>query len=225
MHLEGLIEGVFLKRLNRFLAMVELDGVPTPCHVPNSGRLGELLVPGVPARVRPYREGLRTKARLIMVQNRGHWVAVDAHLTNAVAREAVERGVVPGLERVRNLRSEVVHGASRFDMAGTVGGAPCYIEVKCSTLVREGVAYFPDAPTERGSKHLRELITLARQGAVCYVLFLLQHPAATSFAPNAATDPVFADLVGQAIAAGVRVCAVRCVSSAEELTAVQAEIL
>ncbi len=223
MRLDGLREGVFLCRENRFLAMVELDGVPTPCHVPNSGRLRELLVPGVPARVRPLRPGLRTQARLVMVQHQGHWVAVDAQLTNAVAREAVEGGVIPTLADIKGLRSEVVHGDSRFDMAGVVEERPCYIEVKCSTLVREGIALFPDAPTERGGKHLQELTTLVREGAVCCVLFLLQHPAAHSFAPNRGTDPQFATLLGEAIAAGVQVWAVRCQSGPDHLVAVSAE--
>jgi sugar fermentation stimulation protein A len=220
--IQGLTDAVFIKRENRFVAKVILDGREVACHVPNSGRLAELLVEGAPLRVIPSRAGGRTCCGLVMVKNLGHWVVIDAQRANAVAQEAVVAGLVPGLEEVEGLKREVVCGLSRFDMACTAAGRLHYIEVKCSTLVNYGVGLFPDAPTERGWKHLRELTALTQEGIGCHVLFMMQHPAAQSFAPNRATDPMFASLLGEAIAAGVQVNALLCQTDMNEIKAVQA---
>ena len=206
----GLVDAVFLRRENRFAAKVLLNGQVLPCHVPNSGRLKELLVEGSPARVLPFKGGGRTACGLVMVKNMEHWVVIDAHRANTVAQEAVLAGVVPGLVGVSDLRREVVWGNSRFDMSCTVAGQLHYIEVKCSTLQQDGIGMFPDAPTERGHKHLRELISLSREGTACHVLFVLQHPASQSFRPHWETDPLFADLLGEAVASGVDVQALTC---------------
>jgi sugar fermentation stimulation protein A len=222
MRIEGLRDAVFLRRLNRFVAEVSLDGAQVACHVPNSGRLTELLVAGAPARVLPKAGEGRTACALVMVLNEGQWVVIDAHRANAVAREAVEVALVPGLERAECLRREVVCGASRFDMACTVGGVRQYVEVKCSTLQREGVGLFPDAPTERGRKHLRELAELARSGLGCHVLFVMQHPASRAFAPNRETDPAFAAALAEVVAAGVRVHALVCETTESSVLAVGA---
>lgn len=210
MKLEGLVDAVFLKRENRFAATVLMGGGAVACHVPNSGRLAELLTEGAPARVLSFSGLGRTVCGLVMVKNLGQWVIIDAHRANAVAAEAVEAGLVPGLERAENLRREVACGHSRFDMACTVGGKPTYIEVKCSTLHRDGVGIFPDAPTERGRRHLSELAELSRGGIGCHALFMLQHPASSSFSPNHETDPAFTDALSAAIASGVHVHALVC---------------
>lgn len=222
MRIEGLIDATFIKRENRFAATVELNGRRVYCHVPNSGRLGELLVAGAPARVTPVRPGGRTQCRLVMVWHEGAWVAVDAHLANKVAQEAVMDGVVPGLERVENLKREVFCGDSRFDMASTVGGRSCFIEVKCCTLCVGGIGLFPDAPTQRGVKHLRGLAALSQGGAICYVLFVLQNPAGRSIVPNRAADPAFAEALVAAQAAGVRVYALICETDRNSVRAVAA---
>lgn len=210
MIVKGLVDATFIKRQNRFAATVLVNGEVKLCHVPNSGRLTELLVEGAAARVTPFKGGGRTDCGLVMVQNLGHWVVIDAHRANAVAAEAITAGLVPSLDRAEGLRREVVCGNSRFDMACTVAGMLNYVEVKCSTLSREGVGIFPDAPTERGHKHLREMIRLRCEGFGCHVLFVMQHSASQSFAPNRATDPVFADLLGEAIQSGVQVHALVC---------------
>ncbi len=222
MLIDGLQDAVFLRRDNRFAARVLWNGREALCHVPNSGRLAELLMPGVAVRVRPAPEGRRTACSLLMVHNLGCWVVINAHLAEVVAWDAICEGLVPGLADVRALRREVAHGDSRFDMSCTVDGQTQYIEVKCATLQRNGVAMFPDAPTERGRKHLRGLAALAGQGVGCHVLFVLQHPAAQSFAPNTATDPEFARLLGEAIAAGVRVQGLICRVDEDHIEATEA---
>lgn len=222
MKIEGLIDAVFIQRENRFAATVLLCGRRVYCHVPNSGRLGELLTAGVPVRVKPARPGGRTECRLELVWHAGAWVAVDAHLANDVAHEAVLAGIVPGLGRIEKLKREVTKGASRFDMACAVDGRPCFIEVKCCTLCVGGVGLFPDAPTARGARHLRELGELSQGGALCYVLFVLQNPAAQSISPNHATDPEFAGALAQAHASGVRVYALTCKTGPSVVTAIRA---
>jgi sugar fermentation stimulation protein A len=210
LQIDNLQDAIFIKRQNRFAATVLKDGEIKACHVPNSGRLAELLVEGASIRVIPFKGDGRTACGLVMVKNLDHWVVIDAHRANTVAMEAVLAGLVPGLEHAEGLRREVVCGNSRFDMACMVDGKQCYIEVKCSTLCVDGEGRFPDAPTERGCKHLRELTALSGEGVVCHVLFVLQNPASLAFAPNRATDPLFADLLAEAIAAGVQVHALVC---------------
>ncbi len=210
MEIPNLTDAVFLRRENRFAAKVLLNGRIVACHVPNSGRLRELLVADAPVRVIPYRGGGKTACGLVMVKNLGHWVVIDAHRANAVAQEAILNGIVPGLESVEAIRREVTCGSSRFDLACMVNGVLQYVEVKCSTLQKDGVGMFPDAPTERGWKHLRELTELSLGGTCCHVLFVMQHPASQSFRPHWETDPVFARLLGDAIDAGVRVHALVC---------------
>lgn len=218
----ALEDAVFLRRNNRFAAQVLWRGREVTAHVPNSGRLAELLTPGAAVRVQPAPEGRRTVCSLVMAHNLDCWVVINAHYAEAVAYDAICAGLVPGLEDVRALRREVYQGDSRFDMYCTVDDVPQFIEVKCATLQREGVAMFPDAPTERGRKHLRGLAELAAGGVGCHVLFVLQHPLARSFAPNVATDPQFAVLLDAAIAAGVWVHGLVCEVGPDSIEAVSA---
>ncbi len=221
MVIPNLVDATFLRRENRFAAKVLLGGQIVACHVPNSGRLRELLVEGSPVRVIPFRGGGKTACGLVMVQNLDHWVVIDAHRANTVALEAIQSGLVPGLESPESIRREVKCGNSRFDLACTVDGLLQYVEVKCSTLQECGVGMFPDAPTERGWKHLRELTELSLSGTVCHVLFVMQHPAAQSFRTHWETDPVFARLLGEAIDGGVRVHALVCNVDENTVTAVR----
>ncbi|MDD3242096.1 MAG: DNA/RNA nuclease SfsA [Eubacteriales bacterium] len=210
MELKGLQSAVFLTRINRFAAWVVRDGQQEMAHVPNSGRLKELLVPGVRAFVRPRVGPGKTASRLIMVEHDGGWVMIDAQLTNDLAAQAVRAGMLDGLEAGLALRREVVRGDSRFDLKVTRGGEEHYIEVKCSTLVRQGIAYFPDAPTQRGVKHLTELTHMALAGGHAHVLFMVQNPAAGVLRPNDETDPAFGAALRAAKAAGVEIHALLC---------------
>ena len=207
----------FLARPNRFIAVVEVDGEPVTVHVKNTGRCKELLVDGAtvylaasenPARKTPY--------DLIAVDKRREdeslvTINMDSQAPNAIAAEWLPLSGLFHEDAV--IRREVTYGASRFDFcienADGQGGV-AYLEVKGCTLEREGIALFPDAPTERGVKHLRELAALAGQGVSAYVLFVIQMKGIHLFRPNDETHKAFGDALREASAAGVRILAVDC---------------
>lgn len=202
-------EGVFLSRPNRFVAMVELDGQAVRCHVKNTGRCRELLVPGARVWCQPSQgAGRKTAWSLITVEKQGRLVNLDSQVPNALAAQWVQAG---GLGAVPTaLRREFTLGDSRFDLQFILEGQPCLMEVKGVTLETNGLARFPDAPTERGRKHLRGLMAAAQDGWRTWVLFVVQMDGVTAFAPNWATDPAFAQTLVQAQEAGVQLLARTC---------------
>ena len=208
MKYEAMVPGRFLSRPNRFIAHVDIDGQETVCHVKNTGRCRELLVPGVTVWCRydpnPNR---KTKYDLIAVQKGRRLINMDSQAPNAAAKEWLLAG---GLGQIEELRSEVTHGDSRFDFAFRKDGRQCFLEVKGVTLENDGVCAFPDAPTERGAKHLRGLQKAAQEGCGAYVLFVIQMPDVKYLHPNDATDPAFGKALRDAAAAGVTVLAVDC---------------
>jgi sugar fermentation stimulation protein A len=198
---------VFLERLNRFAARVIWRQQEVVAHVPNSGRLKELLVPGAEIRVRPG-GGAKTCCRLMLARHQGRWALVDAHLTNDLLEFAVRGGrVIPSPS---DIRREVVWGESRLDLACEGNDGRHLMEAKCVTLVEGGAALFPDAPTQRGCRHLRELIRARQNGLLCHVLFFVQQEGAVCFRANGQTDPEFSRLLEEAAEAGVEVCAFAC---------------
>ena len=210
-----MVAGTFLARPNRFIAHIEIDGQMEICHVKNTGRCRELLPIG--ARVwcavsdNPAR---KTKYDLITVQKGSRLINMDSQASNIVAREWLLSG---GLGQIDNLKAEVTHGESRFDFSFTKDGKPCFLEVKGVTLETDGVCAFPDAPTERGAKHLRGLSSLAREGYGAYVLFVIQMSDVKYLHPNDATDPSFGVALRQAAADGVQVMAVDCAVTADSM--------
>ena len=203
-----MVPGKFLTRPNRFIAHVEIEGKQEVCHVKNTGRCRELLplgaqvwceVAGNPAR--------KTKFDLITVKKGHRLINMDSQAPNAAVKEWLSAG---GLGAVENLRPETVHGGSRFDFSFTLEGRPCLLEVKGVTLETDGVCAFPDAPTERGARHLRELAQAAREGYGAYVLFVIQMSDVQFLHPNDATDPEFGLALREAAAAGVQVMAMDC---------------
>ena len=205
-----LTEGLFLRRLNRFIAEVSLDGVTHTVHVKNTGRLGELLLPGarvwLEASDNPAR---KTRYDLVCVWNRGYPVNIDSQAPNPIFREWAERGL--WADGLAHLRGEVFRGDSRFDFAYTRNGLPGYVEVKGVTLFDDdGVAFFPDAPTDRGVKHLRGLIDAKRNGCEAGVCFILQRDGVTGMKPNDRTHPAFGQALREAAAAGVMIRALGC---------------
>ena len=187
-----------------------VDGLEEVCHVKNTGRCRELLIPGarvwLEASANPAR---KTRFDLVCVENRGYVVNMDSQAPNRVFAEWAQSGGF--LPDMKDLRSEVTFGASRFDFAYTAGGKPGYAEVKGVTLFDDaGTAYFPDAPTERGVKHLRELIAARAQGFDATVCFVLQREDVTALRPHDATHPAFGDALRDAHAAGVRLIAAVC---------------
>lgn len=200
-------EAVFLRRPNRFLAEVLLDGQKETVHVKNTGRLRELFLPGAKVLLsRGDTPGRKTAYDLISVRSGETLVNVDSQAPNKIAEECL-LSHCPGLTE---LKAEKTYASSRFDFYGVKDGAPFYLEVKGVTLVRNGTALFPDAPTERGLKHIRELCSLKRSGTNAGILFIIQRNDATAFSPNRETQPAFAEALREAEKAGVRICALSC---------------
>ncbi len=220
--------GTFLSRPNRFIAHIDLSGTEVVCHVPNTGRLKELLIPGVEVMLSHHPvESRKTCYELRMVKKEGHWVSIDSQLPNLLAQEAIVNAVVEELAGYSDIRREVVYQNSRFDLrllnpespvASGSESSVCFVEVKGVTLEREGWSYFPDAPTERGRKHIDELIHAVQNGYRAALLFVVQTESVKGFSPNAATDPAFAEKVKTAYEAGVEILAYRCVVSPQEVT-------
>lgn len=215
MRYENMVPGVFLERPNRFVARVEIEGNVETVHVKNTGRCRELLPPG--ARVwcqRAENPARKTAFDLISVQKGARIINMDAQAPNCAAMEWLRAG---GLGQLENLRAETVHGSSRFDFSFTRAGKPCFLEVKGVTLEENGVCAFPDAPTERGTKHLRELRKAAQEGWGAYVLFVIQMAEVRCLIPNAKTDPAFAEALRAAEQGGVTILAMDCTVTPEEM--------
>lgn len=211
-----MVAGRFLARPNRFIAHVEIDGKVEVCHVKNTGRCRELLPAGARVWCQAADDPKRkTKYDLITVQKGHRLINMDAQAPNAAAREWLLGG---GLGAVENLRAETVHEDSRFDFSFTLDGKPCFLEVKGVTLEADGVCAFPDAPTERGAKHLRGLTRAAQAGFGAYVLFVIQMAGVKYIHPNDTTDPNFGAALREAAASGVQVLAVECEVTVDTMT-------
>ena len=203
-----MVPGVFLKRPNRFIAHIELDGKEEICHVKNTGRCRELLPTGAKVWcLDAQSDSRKTRYDLIAVQKGELLINMDSQAPNKAVKSWLEKG---GLGEISNLKAESTFGASRFDFSFTKDGKPCFLEVKGVTLENEGICAFPDAPTERGAKHLRELTELSKEGYGAYVLFVIQFSPAKYLHPNDKTDPKFAQALRQAAENGVNVLAMDC---------------
>lgn len=211
----NMVPGTFLARPNRFISHVEIDGNTEIVHVKNTGRCRELLPAG--AKVwcqRSDNPTRKTKYDLITVRKGHRLINMDSQAPNAATREWLLGG---GLGEIKNLRAETVHGDSRFDFSFTRNGQQCFLEVKGVTLENDGVCAFPDAPTERGAKHLRGLTEAVREGYGAYVLFVIQMADVIYLHPNDATDPNFGKALREAAANGVEVIAMDCAVTEEEM--------
>lgn len=216
MRYETIREAVFLERPNRFIAHVLLDGERIVCHVKNTGRCRELLVPGAKVILsKGTAPGRKTPYDLVSVYKGERLINMDSQAPNAIAAEYLPR-LFPDLA---SCRRESVWGDSRFDFCGIRGDRPFYLEVKGVTLERDGMVFFPDAPTARGVKHLRELTALRRSGTDAHVLFVVQMQDVLSLQANRETDPAFADALLLAKEAGVGVHAVDCLVTPESIVA------
>lgn len=205
----------FLSRPNRFIALVELDGAETVCHVKNTGRCRELLTPGAWVYLTPgTAPGRKTAYDLIAVEKGSRLINMDAQAPNRVFGEFA-RTFDP---RALSVRPEYRFGASRLDFCLERPDGLHLVEVKGVTLEEGGHARFPDAPTERGVKHLRELISAVEQGHRATAFFLIQMANVTDFAPNDDTHPAFGATLRRAAAAGVRIAAYDCRVTPDSLT-------
>lgn len=219
--------GIFLSRPNRFLAHVLLDGSEIVCHVKNTGRLRELLLPGISVAVQFHpdaeKAGRKTSYSLIGVLKETPsgklWVNIDSQAPNQAAWEWLSAGEgLPFCPCPVALRREVRYHDSRFDLSFSAGTTPWFMEVKGVTLDVNGTAMFPDAPTERGVKHLEELIRAKNDGYEAAALFVIQMKGISSFAPNEKTHPEFAAALALARNNGVHIWAYDCMVTADSMT-------
>lgn len=205
---DNICQGHFLSRPNRFVAQVEIRGQTETVHVKNTGRCRELLVAGTEVWCQEWdKPGRKTKFDLYAVRKGERIINMDSQAPNKAAKDWLLAG---GLGDVSGLRAEVPHGNSRFDFAFQKDGRQCYLEVKGVTLEEDNVVRFPDAPTLRGTKHLRGLARAVLEGNGAYVLFVIQMERVKYLEPNWRTDPDFAQALAEARRAGVRVLAVDC---------------
>lgn len=205
--------GTFLERLSRFHCRVRIGRQETLAHLPNSGRLVELLRPGCPVRLAP-RSGPRltlfdlTLARI--PEPCAGWACTDARLPPVILARAMQRGAIPELAGYRLARREPRLGGGRADLLLQGLAGAMLLEAKSITLVVEGHGLFPDSPTARGTRHVRELAALARKGRAAAMAFVVQRPDALAVRPHRQVDPVFAGALEEAAAAGVRLLAGCC---------------
>ena len=207
MKYDNIVKGKFISRPNRFIAYAEIDGKVEICHVKNTGRCKELLIPGVTVLLYEPAQGKRkTKYDLVSVYKGDRLINMDSQAPNKIAREYLE-GNTSG---VISLKSEVTHGDSRFDFYAETEQGGMFIEVKGVTLERDNVAMFPDAPTERGVKHINGLIRLIDEGYSAMILFVVQMSGVKYMIPNMETHPQFGEALKKAREAGVSVRAIDC---------------
>ena len=203
-----MVPGVFLARPNRFIAKIEIGGHVETVHVKNTGRCRELLPAGAQVWCQESSNPNRkTNFDLITVRKGDRLINMDSQAPNIAAGEWLRAG---GLGQIQNLKAETFHGDSRFDFAFMKDGRQCFLEVKGVTLETDGVCAFPDAPTERGVKHLKGLTELAQEGYGAYVLFVIQMADVKYLHPNDATDPAFGAALREAARNGVQVLAMDC---------------
>lgn len=208
MRYENMVPGTFLARPNRFIAHVQIAGNVEICHVKNTGRCRELLPEGAQVWCQQFDSTTRkTKFDLITVQKGARLINMDSQAPNVAAKEWLLAG---GLGEISQLKAEDTHGDSRFDFSFLKDGKRCFLEVKGVTLEQDGVCAFPDAPTQRGVKHLQGLTRLAGEGYGAYVLFVIQMADVRYLHPNDATDPAFGQALRQAADGGVTVLAMAC---------------
>ena len=208
MHYKNMVPGIFFARPNRFIAHVQIGENKEICHVKNTGRCRELLPEG--ARVwcqKSDNPARKTKYDLITVKKGKRLINMDSQAPNQATREWLLQG---GLGDIQDLRPETVHEDSRFDFSFTLDGKRCFLEVKGVTLEQDGVCAFPDAPTQRGTKHLKGLIRAAEEGFGAYVLFVIQMSDVKYLRPNDDTDPAFAAALREAAQKGVTILAMDC---------------
>ncbi|AEY68192.1 DNA/RNA nuclease SfsA [Clostridium sp. BNL1100] len=210
MKYKNIKKGIFIERPNRFIAYVKIDGVTEVCHVKNTGRCKELLLPGAVVYVQksdnPHR---KTGFDLISVIKGTRHINMDSQVPNKVVREWLEKGNL--FNEVTLIKPEAKYKNSRFDFYVETKKDKIFIEVKGVTLEENNVVLFPDAPTERGVRHINELIESLRDGYKAYVIFVIQMKDVDYFKPNSVTHKEFADVLKSAHNKGVDILALDCV--------------
>ena len=218
MQYDNIRRGQFVSRPNRFIAHIIVDGREEICHVKNTGRCRELLVPGATIFVREVNNDKRkTKFDLLSVYKGERLVNIDSQIPNQVFREWIEgSNYFPGLSYIK---PEYTYRNSRLDYYLEAGERRIVAEIKGVTLEKEGLALFPDAPTERGIKHINDLCHAITEGYEAYLFFIIQMKDVLYFAPHRETHPAFAEAVAGAVEQGVQLLALDCYVTADSITA------
>lgn len=200
----GLIEAEFVSRPNRFLSRVRIDGKIHDSHVPDPGRLKELLFPGARVLVEP-KEGAqrKTKWATVMVYSGDELISINSQLPNRFVRFCLDNNLIPEFSGWHVKKQEYTFGKSRFDFLLGRGNQEKLLEVKSATLVEEGIARFPDAVTARGSRHVGHLVQSINAQRSAAVLFIVQRSDAISFQPHWGRDPLFAETLENAVHKGL----------------------
>ena len=199
-------EGIFIERVNRFIAHIDVDGKVEVCHVKNTGRCKEILVKGCKVFVQEFDSKIRkTKFDLISVYKGNRLINIDSQVPNKMFSEWVKLGNL--FKDIKVFKSEVFYKNSRFDFYVEYEDKKAFIEIKGVTLENEGVVLFPDAPTSRGVKHLKELVSAREEGYEAYVIFIVQMEGVKYFTPNYETHKEFGDTLSFCKNNGVNILA------------------
>lgn len=228
MKYKNIVKGEFISRPNRFIAKVKINGVEHTVHVKNTGRCKEILVPGaviyLEKSANPER---KTAYDLIGVEKKTKngtiLINIDSQIPNLCAAEFLPASGLFSEDTV--IRREVTYGNSRFDIMAESPSKKAFVEVKGVTLEKDGVALFPDAPTERGVKHIKELIRAHSEGFDAYIMFIIQMENIKSFSPNEETHPEFASVLREADKAGVKILAYSCKVTENDITVAEPIII
>lgn len=213
---DNIVSGKFISRPNRFIAIVEIDGAEHTCHVKNTGRCRELLVPGASVFLEEASNPNRkTKYDLISVYKNRNLINIDSQAPNRVFNEWLNEKNL--FNKIKLIKPETKYGNSRFDFYIEADGKKIFVETKGVTLEENGIAMFPDAPTERGRKHLNELSDSVKNGYDAYVAFIIQMSGVKLFKPNIKTDLNFADDLKKASESGVKIIALDCMVTENSL--------
>ena len=221
MKYRNIVKGRFIERPNRFIAKVEINGITETVHVKNTGRCRELLQSGNTVYLEKSDNPARkTGYDLVAVEKKREnkadlLINMDSQIPNAAAEEWLRKGNIFSDRAV--IRREVKYGNSRFDLYIEDGGRRAFLEVKGVTLEKDGVAMFPDAPTERGVKHINELVSCIKDGYEAYILFVIQMKGVSLFTPNKATHMQFAKALHSAEKWGVEIYATDCIVTPDEI--------
>lgn len=209
----------FLRRVNRFVALMECDGCEISVHVANTGRMGELMIEKNPMYVALVKDRKKRKTAydLALVRYGDVLVGVDSRMPNLIMQESIQDSILAEFQGYETIRREITYGASRLDFQLSGKPSVTYLETKCVNLVNEGIALFPDAPTQRGKRHLGTLQSIVEAGHRAAVVFVIQRSDAEGFKPNAAADSDFAQALKAASCAGVDIYAYNCEVNLREI--------
>jgi len=209
MKYDNILKGKFISRPNRFIAHIEINGKVEICHVKNTGRCKELLIPNARVFVQENNNPKRkTKFSLISVIKENKLINMDSQVPNKIVHEWISDGNL--ITDITLIKPESKYKSSRFDFYIETENRKAFIEVKGVTLENQGVVKFPDAPTERGVKHVKELCECVKEGYDAYIIFVVQMKNVLHFEPNVETHKEFAEALKEAKKQGVNILAVDC---------------